>query len=32
MVRAVQTSETINKYMNVDIIIRPDLREIDMGE
>lgn len=32
MVRALQTSETINKYLNVDIAIRPDLREIDMGE
>ena len=32
MVRAVQTSETINKYLNVDIVIRPHLREIDMGE
>ena len=32
MVRAVQTSETINKYLNVGIAIRTDLREIDMGE
>ena len=32
MVRAIQTSEEINKYLNVDIILNHELREIDMGE
>jgi broad specificity phosphatase PhoE len=32
MVRAIQTSEEINKYLNVDVILRHELREIDMGE
>jgi len=32
MVRAVQTSEEINKYLNVDIKVEHELREIDMGE
>lgn len=32
MVRAVQTSEEINKYLNVDIILNHELREIDMGK
>lgn len=32
MVRAIQTSEEINKYLNVDIILDHELREIDMGE
>ena len=30
--RAVQTSEIINKYINTDIIIKEELREIDMGQ
>jgi broad specificity phosphatase PhoE len=30
--RVVQTSEIINKYINSDIIIKEELREIDMGE
>lgn len=32
MVRAIQTSKEINKYLNVDIVIEHELREIDMGE
>ena len=32
MVRAIQTSEEINKYLNVDIILNHELRDIDMGE
>lgn len=32
MTRAIQTAETINKYANVHIEIREELREIDMGE
>lgn len=32
MIRAIQTAETINKYINVDIFIREELREINMGE
>lgn len=32
MVRAIQTSREINKYLNVDIVIDHELREIDMGE
>ncbi|MBU3157350.1 histidine phosphatase family protein [Clostridium estertheticum] len=32
MVRAIQTSETINKYLKVDLIVNHELREIDMGE
>jgi broad specificity phosphatase PhoE len=32
MVRAIQTSEEINKYLKVDIIVDHELREIDMGE
>jgi broad specificity phosphatase PhoE len=32
MVRAIQTSNKINEYLNVEIIIRNELREIDMGE
>jgi len=30
--RAVQTSEIINKYINTDIIIKEELREINMGQ
>ena len=30
--RVVQTSEIINKYINSDIIIKEELREINMGE
>lgn len=30
--RVVQTSEIINKYINTEIVIREELREIDMGE
>lgn len=32
MIRAIQTSEEINKYLNVDIILNHELREIDMGK
>lgn len=32
MVRAVQTSEEINKYLKVDIFVEHELREIDMGD
>lgn len=32
MVRALQTSNAINKYLNVEIVVRHNLREIDMGE
>lgn len=32
MVRAVQTSEEINKYLNVEVIVEHELREIDMGD
>ena len=32
MVRAIQTSEEINKYLKVDIIVDHELREIDMGD
>lgn len=31
MVRAVQTATEINKYLNVEIIVRPGIREIRMG-
>lgn len=32
MVRAIQTSEEINKYLNVNIVLKNELREIEMGE
>lgn len=32
MVRAVQTSEEINKYLKVDVSVEHELREIDMGD
>lgn len=32
MTRAIQTAEEINKYLNVRIEIRSNLKEIDMGE
>ncbi len=32
MLRAVQTAEEINKYLNVEIKIRSNLKEINMGE
>lgn len=32
MIRAIQTSEEMNKFLNVDIRIRHELREIDMGD
>ena len=32
MTRAVQTAEKINELLNVSLVIRPNLREIDMGE
>jgi broad specificity phosphatase PhoE len=32
LIRAIQTSNAINKYLNVEIIIRNELREIDMGK
>lgn len=32
MIRAIQTSKEINKYLNVDIVLCNKLREIDMGE
>lgn len=32
MVRAIQTAEGINKYISADILIRPELREINMGD
>lgn len=31
MKRALQTAETINKYLHREIIVRPDLREVHMG-
>lgn len=31
MIRAIQTAEQINKYIQTEIVIRPDLREIHMG-
>ncbi|MGE5630196.1 MAG: histidine phosphatase family protein [Caulobacteraceae bacterium] len=30
--RVIQTSEIINKYINTGIVVREELREIDMGE
>lgn len=30
--RVVQTSEIINKYINSEIVIKEELREINMGE
>ena len=32
MIRAVQTAEKINEFLNVPLVIRSNLREIDMGE
>ena len=32
MTRALQTAEAINKHLNVEIEVRSELREIDMGE
>jgi probable phosphoglycerate mutase len=32
MVRAIQTSEEINKYLKVEVLIEHELREIDMGD
>ena len=32
MIRAIQTSDIVNKYLNVEIIKKHELREIDMGE
>jgi probable phosphoglycerate mutase len=32
MIRAIQTADAINKYLKVEVIIKHDLREIDMGE
>jgi hypothetical protein len=32
MLRAIQTANEINRYLNVEVIAKHDLREIDMGE
>lgn len=32
MKRAIQTAERINKYLGVEIITKPELREIHMGD
>ncbi len=32
MIRAIQTAEGINKYLGVEIITKPELREIHMGD
>jgi broad specificity phosphatase PhoE len=32
MVRAIQTAQEINKHLGVEIVVRPELREICMGD